>query len=41
MDTLLFHVEFSLAKGFFIAILIIGVISLKLAENETSGAGKE
>ena len=35
MDTFLFQVEFSFAKGLFIAILIVGVISLKLAENET------
>ena len=35
MDTLIFNVEFSFAKGFFIALLIVGVISLKLAENET------
>ena len=38
MDTFLFHVEFSAAKGIFIAILIAGVIILKLAENETSAA---
>lgn len=34
MDTLIFNVEFTIAKGFFIALLIAGVISLKLAENE-------
>lgn len=41
MDTLLFQVEFSMAKGLFIALLILGVISLKLAENGVSGTEKE
>ncbi len=36
MDTFMFDVEFSAAKGFFITVLIVGVICLKLAENETS-----
>ncbi len=34
MDTFMFHVDFSFAKGFFIGVLVIGVISLKLSENE-------
>lgn len=41
MDTLIFNVEFTIAKGFFIALLIAGVISLKLAENEETPAEKE
>ena len=41
MDTLIFTVEFTIAKGFFIALLIAGVISLKLAENEETPAEKE
>lgn len=41
MDTLLFQVEFSMTKGLFIALLILGVISLKLAENGVSGTEKE
>lgn len=41
MDTLIFNVEFTVAKGFFIALLIAGVISLKLAENEETPAEKE
>lgn len=41
MDTLIFNVEFTIAKGFFIALLIAGVISLKLAENEETQAEKE
>ena len=41
MDTLIFNVEFTIAKGFFIALLIAGVISLKLAENVDSPAEKE
>ena len=41
MDTLIFNVEFTVAKGFFIALLIAGVISLKLAENEETQAEKE
>ena len=41
MDTLLFQVEFSMAKGLFIALLILGVISLKLAENGVSGTEKD
>lgn len=40
MDTLIFNVEFTIAKGFFIALLIAGVISLKLAENEETPAEK-
>lgn len=41
MDTLIFNVEFTIAKGFFIALLIAGVISLKLAENEETQSEKE
>ena len=41
MDTLIFNVEFTIAKGFFTALLIAGVISLKLAENEETPAEKE
>lgn len=41
MDTLIFNVEFTIAKGFFIALLIAVVISLKLAENEETPAEKE
>lgn len=41
MDTLIFNVEFTIAKGFFITLLIAGVISLKLAENEETPAEKE
>lgn len=41
MDTLIFNVEFTIAKGFFIALLIARVISLKLAENEETQAEKE
>ena len=41
MDTLIFNVEFTIAKGFFIALLIAGVISLKLAENEETESEKE
>ena len=41
MDTLIFNVESTIAKGFFIALLIAGVISLKLAENEETPAEKE
>ena len=41
MDTLIFNVEFTIAKGFFIALLIAGFISLKLAENEETQAEKE
>ena len=41
MDTLIFNVEFTVAKGFFIALLIAGVIILKLAENEETPAEKE
>lgn len=41
MDTLIFNVEFTIAKGFFIALLIAGVISQKLAENEETPAEKE
>ena len=41
MDTLIFNVEFTVAKGFFSALLIAGVISLKLAENEETPAEKE
>lgn len=32
---------FKMAKGLFIALLILGVISLKLAENGVSGTEKE
>lgn len=41
MDTFLFHVEFTFAKGFFITLLILGVISLKLAENGVGTPDKE
>lgn len=41
MDTLIFNVEFTIVKGFFIALLIAGLISLKLAENEETPAEKE
>ena len=41
MDTLIFNVEFTIAKGFFITLLIAGVISLKLAENEETQSEKE
>lgn len=40
-DTFLFHVEFTFAKGFFIALLIAGVITLKLAENGVNIPDKE
>lgn len=41
MDTFLFQVEFSWAKGIFITLLIAGVITLKLAENSPDGTEKE
>ena len=41
MDTFLFHVEFTFAKGFFIALLIAGVITLKRAENGVNIPDKE
>ncbi|WP_068786324.1 DMT family transporter [Paenibacillus phocaensis] len=34
MDILLFDAEFSVAKGIFMGILVIGVIALKLSDNK-------
>ncbi|RRJ64952.1 QacE family quaternary ammonium compound efflux SMR transporter [Paenibacillus oralis] len=41
MDILIFDAEFSIAKGLFMGILVIGVIALKLFDNKpASGSAK-
>lgn len=39
LDTWYFHVPFSMWKGIFIALLVIGVISLKLADTQEAKGG--
>lgn len=38
MDIFIFGGSFSIAKGVFMGLLVIGVISLKLADNESEEA---
>lgn len=40
MDIFIFGGTFSLAKGFFMGLLVIGVIALKLADNKTVKSDK-
>ena len=37
MDILLFEANFTLYKGIFMVILILGVVSLKMADNQVEG----
>ncbi|MCW7752599.1 SMR family transporter [Desulfobotulus sp. H1] len=37
MDVVLFAADFHLQKGLFIVLIIIGVVSLKLADNQDEG----
>ena len=39
MDILLFGANFTLYKGLFMTILILGVVSLKMADNQIKGGG--